>query len=94
MRIGVVGGAERIADRLSALAERSGHHLEFHDGHMRGTATDRLRSMIERSDLVVIVTDINSHRAVLDAREIARRAQRPVHFVRRFGTSQLRALAA
>ena len=94
MRIGIVGGAERTADRLSAAATAAGHQLEFHDGHMRGTASERLRAMIERADVVVIVTEINSHGAVLQARELARRAHRPIRLVRRFGTSQLRALAA
>ena len=94
MRIGIVGGAERLADRLSSVANAAGHQLEFHDGHMRGTASERLRAMIERSDVVVIVTEINSHGAVQQARSLASRAHRPVHLVRRFGTSQLRALAA
>lgn len=94
MRIGIVGGAERLADRLSAVANAAGHQLEFHDGHMRGTASDRLRAMIDRVDVVVVVTEINSHGAVLHARELARRAHRPIRLVRRFGTSQLRAMAA
>jgi hypothetical protein len=94
MRIGVVGGAERLADRLASIASAAGHQLEFHDGHMHGTASERLRSMIERADVVVIVTQINSHGAVQQARGMANRAHRPVHLVRRFGTSQLRALAA
>jgi hypothetical protein len=94
MRIGIVGGAERLADRLSAVALAAGHELEFHDGHMQGTASERLRALVERSDVVVIVTQINSHGAVLRARDLARRARRPVRLVRRFGTSQLRALAA
>jgi hypothetical protein len=94
MRIGIVGGAERLADRLSAVAASAGHELEFHDGHMRGTASDRLRALVERSDVIVIVTEINSHGAVLHARDLARKAHRPVRLVRRFGTSQLRALAA
>ena len=94
MRIGIVGGVERLHDRLSAAASSAGHELEFHDGHMRGTATERLRALIDRSDVVVIVTEINSHGAVLRARSLARRAQRPVRLVRRFGTSQLRAIAS
>ena len=94
MRIGIGGGAERTADRLCSAAAAAGHQLEFHDGHMRGTAAERLRAMIERSDMVVIVTEINSHGAVQQARSLASRAHRPVHLVRRFGTSQLRALAA
>jgi hypothetical protein len=74
------------------IAGRAGHELEFHHGHMSGPGAQRLHSLVDRADLVVIITDVNSHAAVLYAREAARRAHRPVRLVRRFGTSQLRGL--
>jgi hypothetical protein len=91
MRIAVVGGVERMESRLVDIADRAGHQLEFHHGHMSGPASHRLQNLVERSDIIVIVTDVNSHAAVTHARELARRAQRPVRLVRRFGTSQLKA---
>jgi hypothetical protein len=91
MRIAVVGGVERLEDRLSRVAVEAGHTLEFHPGHMSGPGSERLKNLVERSDLVVIITDVNSHAAVTLARALARRAQRPVRLVRRLGTSQLRA---
>ena len=80
-----------MESRLVDMAGRAGHQLEFHAGHMSGPASNRLQNLVERADIVVIVTDENSHAAVTHARDVARRAQRPVRLVRRFGTSQLRA---
>jgi hypothetical protein len=91
MRIAVVGGVERMESRLVDMADRAGHQLEFHHGHMSGPASNRLQNLVERADIIVIVTDVNSHAAVTYARDVARRAQRPVRLVRRFGTSQLKA---
>jgi hypothetical protein len=90
MRIGVVGGHERIESRLRGLVKAAGHELDFHPGHMSGPGSDRLRALVDRCDLLVIVTEINSHAAVLHARSLARRTGRPVRLVRRLGTSQMR----
>ena len=92
MRIGIVGGAERIEARLRSVALEGGHELEFHAGHMRGTGSRRLEAIVERCDLLVVITDVNSHTAVLQARELARRSGRELRLVRRLGTAQLRAL--
>jgi hypothetical protein len=92
MRIAVVGGHERIESRLRGLAQAAGHDLDFHPGHMSGPGSDRLRALVDRCDLLVIVTEINSHAAVLHARALARRSGRPVRLVRRLGTSQMRSI--
>jgi hypothetical protein len=89
MRIGIVGGLERLEPRLRSLASAHGHDIEFHPGHMSGPASGRLVGLIERADLVVIVTDVNSHAAVLQARALARSRHRPVRLVRRLGPSRL-----
>jgi hypothetical protein len=92
MRIGIVGGAERIEARLKSLAAAEGHVVEFHPGHMNGTGWRKLEAIIDRCDLLVVVTAVNSHAAVLQARELARRSGRPLRLIQRLGTSQLRAL--
>lgn len=92
MRIGIVGGAERIEARLKTVASAGGHELEFHPGHMKGTGWERLKAIIDRCDLLVVVTGVNSHTAVLQARELARRSGRPLRLLQRLGTSQLRAM--
>jgi hypothetical protein len=92
MRIGIVGGAERIEARLRTLASAGGHELEFHPGHMNGTGAGKLRAIVDRCDLLVVITDVNSHAAVLQARDLARRSGRPLRLIRRLGTAQLRLL--
>jgi predicted dehydrogenase len=92
VRIGIVGGVERSESRFKTVAIQAGHHVEFHAGHMSGPGSDRLKAMMDRCDLVVIVTEVNSHAAVLHARALARRSGRPVLYLRKLGTSQLRAL--
>ena len=92
MRIGVVGGVERLESQLRTVADAAGHQLEFHGGHMSGQGGGKLRSLVERVDLLVIQTDVNSHGAVIRARALARKAHRPVRLVRRLGPSGLRAL--
>jgi hypothetical protein len=44
-----------------------------------------------RSDLVFVLTDVNSHNAVHIAKRTARQFGRPFRIVRRFGPSQLAA---
>ena len=71
MRIAWIGGLERNERELERIAVRGGHGLEFHSGHVGGRGAGDLRAMIERSDLVVILTDVNSHGAVLLAKKMA-----------------------
>jgi hypothetical protein len=93
MRIGIVGGVDRNAPALAGIARASGHELEHHTGVISGAASSlHLKSLIARSELVVVVTDINSHNGVRTARREARLRQRPVKIVRRLGTSQFAAL--
>ena len=53
-----------------------------------------LESLVERSDLVICITDVNSHSAVLGARRHARTLGRRCLLVRRLGLSRFRALLA
>ena len=92
MRVGIVGGAERIEARLRTVALAGGHELEFHSGHMNGTGRGKLEAIVDRCDLLIVVTDVNSHAAVLQARDMARRSGRPLRLLRRLGTAQLRAM--
>ena len=92
MRIGWVGGRERNELQLEKIAERSGHQLEFHSGHVGGRGANDLRALVDRSDFLVIVTDVNSHGAVLLAKKLAQRAGRASLVIRRCGTSRFQAL--
>ena len=93
MRIGIVGGVDRSFPVLQLLAEERGHALEAHNGVMSsGAAASSLRALIGRVELVVVVTDVNSHNGVRAARREARSRGRPLRIVRRMGTAQLTAL--
>jgi hypothetical protein len=92
MRIGIVGGLDRSERSYVRLARDRGHEVEYHDGDMRGTATATLAGLVERADLVVIVTDVNSHNAVRAARRLLRSNRRPAVLVRRLGLSRFLAL--
>jgi hypothetical protein len=92
MHIGIVGGVERGEQRYAAAAASQGHSFEFHGGNMAGRGSDSLETLIERSDLVICVTDVNSHAAVLVARRHARTLGRRFVLTRRLGLSRFRAL--
>ena len=95
MRIGVIGGLDRNVASLQSLAETQGHEVGFHTGVMAGPASaSALRSLVARSELVVIVTDINSHNAVRAARREARLRHRPLKIVRKAGSDPVRGVAA
>lgn len=92
MHIGLIGGVERGEQRFAAVAGQRGHSFECHSGHLAGRGGDSLASLVERSDLVIVVTDVNSHAAVLGARKMARARGRRCLLVRRFGLSRFRGL--
>jgi hypothetical protein len=95
MRIGIIGGLDRNARDLEAVAKAGGHRLETHTGVVAGPASaSSLRALVGRSDLVFVLTDINSHNAVHLARKTARLWHVPVRIVRRLGPSHLAAYLA
>jgi hypothetical protein len=93
MRIGIVGGLDRKARELEGIALAHGHELELHTGVVAGSASAAgLRNLVARVDLVIVVTDVNSHNGVRLAREQARLSRRPLRLLRRMGVSQFEAL--
>jgi hypothetical protein len=93
MKIGIIGGVDRSGNLLQEVAEARGHQLELHTGVMASTtAASSLRALIARSELVVVVTDVNSHNAVRAARREAKLRKRPLRIVRRMGSAQFAAL--
>ncbi len=71
LRIGMIGGVERSEGLFQQAAQSAGYELEVHSGHTAGRGAHTLASLVNRVDLVVIVTDINSHNAVVAARKLA-----------------------
>lgn len=94
MHIGIVGGVERGEKRYAAVAASLGHTFEFHGGNTAGRGSDSLEALVERSDIVICVTDVNSHSAVIGARRYARAHGRRCVLTRRVGLSRFRALLA
>jgi hypothetical protein len=90
MRIGIIGGLDRNARELEAVAAAGGHRVETHTGVVGGSASSAtLRAVVARADLVFVLTDVNSHNAVHIARRTARLHGIPLRIVRRLSASQL-----
>jgi len=89
MRIGWVGGLDRSRARFEEVAQRAGHTLEMHEGHVGGRGTESLEGVVARCDVLVIVTDLNSHGAVLHAKKMARRSGRKAVIVRKGSVTSL-----
>lgn len=94
MVILVVGGLDRLSNRHEQLAKQAGHRLECHDGCVAGRGQQELDARIDRADLVVVVTEVNSHAAVSRARSRSRAMNRRCLLIRKFGTSRLQSLLA
>jgi hypothetical protein len=92
VRIGIVGGLDRSAADLKGIARASGHDLELHTGGLAGPASaGGLRALVTRSDLVIVLTDVNSHNAVRMARRHARKRGVPLRLLSRLGSAQFAA---
>lgn len=94
MHIGWVGGLEKSDADFEQLATNAGHELEFHTGDIRGHGAKALRSLVQRSSFVIILTTVNSHGGVQLAKRVARRHKRPAVVMQRCGQSRFRQLLA
>jgi hypothetical protein len=92
MRIAFIGGLHRNENQIVEIAEKAGHQLDFHPGVVGGRGAGELRSAIERADLVIIVTDVNSHGAVLLAKKLCQKLGRGTLVLRRCGAARFRQL--
>ena len=92
MHIGLIGGIERGNHHYESLAAAGGHTVEIHSGHLASRGVDTLAAIVERSDLIVVITDVNSHGGMWSARRMARARGRRCVLVRRMGPSRFRAL--
>ena len=59
MRIGVIGGLDRNAPHYDEAARSEGHRVEWHPGILAGRGGESLSAIVERSDLIVIITEVN-----------------------------------
>jgi hypothetical protein len=94
MRIGWIGGVERYQVQLERLAAAAGHEFEYHGGDVRGRGAQALEGLVERCQLIVIVTETNSHGGVLLARKLARQRGRGTLLLRKIGIARFTRLLA
>lgn len=92
MRITVIGGREKDEARLSEIAAAAGHRLEFETGHVHGQGVEAIQAAVSRSELVVILTAVNSHGAVHVAKRAARRFRKPTLIIDKISGARLRGL--
>ncbi len=92
MKLAWIGGMDRAEEMYAQLARRAGHEIEFHTGRVGGRGTDNLRKLVERADLVVVVTALNSHGGVEVARRSARESSTPLVLFQRCGLARFREL--
>ena len=77
LRVAVVGGLTRATTHWSRAGEALGIELEHHAGRARGRGAHGIAAAVRRADIVVIITDPNSHGGVEVARRAAVAAARP-----------------
>jgi hypothetical protein len=94
MHIGLVGGLDRSEPQYRQLAERVGHSIEWHTGDLAGRGAGALESMVERADVLIVVTAVNSHGAVWRARKLAKQRHKRLLLLARCGASTFSALLA
>jgi predicted dehydrogenase len=93
-RIGVIGGVDRCTALLERTAETLGCRLEHHCGRTSGPKSSELDALVARVDLLIILTDTNSHAAVGKARRLAAAYDRKHVLARRISPSRLMLIVA
>lgn len=93
-RVAFVGGHDRVEREIVSFAAQLGIDVEVHNGHTRGNGATRLAALIQRTDVVVIVTGKSSHNAVHIAKREAAKAGARVCILKSCGAGTARALLA
>jgi hypothetical protein len=83
MRVAVIGGLERHEAAIGRRAGELGHTVEFHRGWVGGRRAEELEAIVSRSEIVIIVTQVNSHGAMYMAKRVADRHARRALVARR-----------
>jgi hypothetical protein len=94
MRIAIIGGLERHEAEIERRAGAYGHALEFHRGRVGGRHAGELEAMVQRSDLTIIVTQVNSHGAMYLAKKVAAKSGRRALIVRTCSPSSFSTILA
>jgi hypothetical protein len=92
MRIAVIGGLERHESEIERRAGALGHSVEFHRGRVGGRHAGELEAVVQRCELAIIVTEVNSHGAMYIAKRSAARLGRAALITRTCGPSRFAAI--
>lgn len=90
MKIAIIGGRRKSLTQFCKIAEDSGYELQSNE--LAGHSTPDVRKLVARADLVVILTDINSHNAMHAAKDCAKTLGRPTLIVKQMGATRFRVL--
>jgi hypothetical protein len=94
IRVGFVGGHDRVEHQIVSFGEELGVDVEVHNGTTSGQGKARLVSLVHRTDVVVIVTGTNSHNAVHLAKREAVKSGARIRILKSCGAGTARALIA
>jgi len=92
MRVAVIGGLERHEAEIERRAATLGHTVEFHRGRVGGRHAEELEAVVQRCNLAIIATEVNSHGAMYIAKKAATRSGRPALITRTCGPSRFSAI--
>ena len=96
LRVAVIGGLTRATEQWRRAGAAIGVQLEHHDGQSAGRRAADIAAIVRRADVVLILTDLNSHNGVAQARRAALAHHRPHLLLRRLrpdGVAEAIALA-
>jgi len=94
IRVAVVGGLSRGAEQWSRAADAAGVEVEHDDGRTAGRGSEAIVAAVRRAEVVVIITEPNSHAGVGVARRAAIAAARPHLLIKRLRPQGLAELVA
>lgn len=83
LKVAVVGGLTRATEQWRRAGRAIGVELEHHDGQSAGRRAADIQAIVRRADVVLIITDLNSHNGVAQARRAALAHARPHLLLRR-----------
>ncbi len=89
LRVVVVGGLSRATHLWERAGDVHGVQLEHHDGRSAGRRREAITAAVRRADVVVIITEPNSHSGVEAARRAALTHGRPHLLVQRLRPNDL-----
>jgi hypothetical protein len=90
MKIAMIGGRRKNLTLFNKIAAENGHELLSNE--LLGQSMLDVRRSVERADLVVILTDVNSHNAMHVAKQCAKSLGLPTLIIKQLGATRFKVL--